>query len=137
MSSQTLLLIKPNAVEHKHIGHIISIVEENGFILRDLKIFKFSPANAEEFYIAHKGKEFYPRLLDFMCSGETVALLLTRSNAVNKLRELVGDADPQKREPNTIRSLYADGVTENAVHASDSDEAAKREIMLIFGYDVS
>lgn len=134
MTQKTLLLIKPNAVQAQHIGHIISIVEEHGFLLMDVKVLKFCNGLAEEFYIAHKGKEFYQRLLEFMCSGETVALLLKRTNAIEKLRELVGSADPAERAPNTIRHLYANGVTENAVHASDSEEAAKREIELIFGY---
>lgn len=133
MTDQTLFLIKPNAVQHKHIGHIISIVEENGFVLRNIKIIKFDCDSAGVFYAMHKGKEFYDRLVSFMCSGDTIALHLSRRNAVQKLRELVGDADPDKREQGTIRSLYAEGITENAVHASDSDEAAAREIELIFG----
>jgi len=59
-------------------------------------------------------------------------LLLERIDAVAKLRKLVGDADPNKRAPDTIRAMFADGVTENAVHASDSTLSAKREIALIF-----
>jgi len=133
MTDRSLLLIKPNAVQHHHVGHIISIVEDHGFKLRDIKIFQFSPPSAEEFYTAHRGKEFFERLISFMCSGETIALLLERNDAVELLRELVGDADPAKRAPHTIRASYAEGVTENAVHASDSIEAAKREIKLIFG----
>ena len=133
MTDRSLLLIKPNAVQHHHVGHIISIVEDHGFKLRDIKIFQFTSASAEEFYEAHRGKEFFERLVRFMCSGETIALLLERNDAVELLRELVGDADPAKRAPHTIRASYAEGVTENAVHASDSIAASKREIKLIFG----
>jgi len=133
MIDRSLLLIKPNAVQHHHVGHIISIVEEHGFQLRDIKIFQFTNASAEVFYEAHRGKEFFDRLIKFMCSGVTVALLLERNDAVEQLRELVGDADPTVRDPNSIRDRYADGITENAVHGSDSIEAAKREIRLIFG----
>lgn len=133
MTDRSLLLIKPNAVQHHHVGHIISIVEEHGFKLRDIRIFQFNPASADEFYSVHRGKEFFERLIRFMCSGETVALLLERHDAVHLLRELVGDADPAKREPHTIRARYAEGITENAVHGSDCDESAKREIKLIFG----
>jgi len=133
MNEQSLLLIKPNAVEHHHVGHIISIVEAHGFVITNIKVFKFERDRAEEFYAMHRGKEFYARLVSFMCSGDTIALLLEKKDAVAKLRDLVGDADPAKRLPGTIRALYADGVTENAVHASDSPEAAKREIGLVFG----
>lgn len=132
MIEQSLLLIKPDAVKKNHVGHIITIAEEQGFILKYIKVLQFDRESAAEFYMMHKGKEFYERLLDFMCSGTTVALLLERVDAVAKLRELVGDVDPDKRKPNTIRALFADGVTENAVHASDSPLSAKREIGLIF-----
>lgn len=133
MNEQTLLLIKPNAVHHKHIGHIISIIETRGFIIRNIKIFQFTTDSASDFYRDHRGKSFFDKLVSFMVSGTTVALLLEKKNAMADLRELVGDADPEKRKPGTIRSIYAEGVTENAVHASDSMENAHREIKLIFG----
>lgn len=134
MNEQSILLIKPNAVEHHHVGHIISIVEDNGFVMTNIKTMKFSRELAEDFYAMHRGKEFFERLVSFMCSGVTIAILLERNEAVMRLRDLVGDADPAKRTPGTIRSLYADGVTENAVHASDCIESAKREIKLVFGF---
>ncbi len=134
MNEQSLLLIKPNAVHHRHIGHIISIVEDRGFIIRNIKIFQFTPDSAREFYRDHRGKEFFERLVSFMISGPTVALLLEKKNAMAELRELVGDADPGKRNPDTIRSIYAEGITENAVHASDNMDSAYREINLIFGH---
>ena len=133
MNQQTLLLIKPNAVMHKHAGNIISIIETKAFLLRDIKVMQFTPETAAAFYQEHLGREFYDRLIKFMCSGTTIALLLEKANAVADLRELVGDTDPAKRKPGTIRHLYAEGITENAVHASDSPEHAQREIRLIFG----
>lgn len=132
MNQQTLLLIKPNAVLHRHAGEIIHMVEQSAFLMRDIKIMRFSRELAAEFYAEHLGKEFYQRLIDFMCSGETIAMLVEKENAVADLRKLVGDTDPAKREPGTIRALYAEGITENAVHASDSPDHAKREIGLIF-----
>jgi len=135
MSDKSLLLIKPNAIMHKHAGEIISMVESHAFLLRDIKILKFTPETAASFYQEHKGKEFYDRLIAFMCSGPTIALLLEKHDAVNSLRDLVGDTDPAKRKEHTIRYRFADGVTENAVHASDSIDHAKREIRLIFGYN--
>lgn len=133
MIEQTLLLIKPNAVLHKHAGEIISIIESHAFVLRNIKVIQFDRHFAALFYEEHRGKEFFERLLDFMCSGTTIALLLEKENAVSALRELVGDANPSKRKSGTIRDIYAEGITENAVHASDSLDHAKREIALVFG----
>lgn len=133
MSRQTLLLIKPNAFRNRHVGHIISILEEAGFNLLRIKEIRFTPESAAVFYDIHRGKEFFDRLVEFMCSAPSVALLLEKENAVEELRELIGDADPEKRRPGTIRDLYAEGVTENAVHASDSEASAERETRLIFG----
>jgi len=134
MIEQTLLLIKPNATLHKHAGEIISIIENQAFVLRDIRIMKFDRDSAAVFYQEHLGKEFYARLIDFMCSGTTLALLLEKENAVEALRDLIGDTNPAKRRKGTIRDLYAEGITENAVHASDSPAHAQREISLIFHY---
>lgn len=133
MNQRSLLLIKPNAVLHHHVGHIISILEEAGFILGGIKEFQFTDQSAGEFYAIHRGKEFFERLIAFMCSGPTVALIVEKENAVDDLRELIGEVDPAKRHAGTIRDLYAEGITENAVHASDSEENALREISLVFG----
>ena len=132
MKQQTLFLIKPNAVLHKHAGEIIQMVEHAAFLLQNIKLMRFDQESAAEFYIEHLGKEFYPRLIEFMCSGSIIAILLEKENAVADLRKLVGDTNPSKREPRTIRALFAESITENAVHASDSPEHAKREIRLIF-----
>ena len=132
MKEQTLLLIKPNATAQKHIGEIITIIERNGYDILKLRSFTFDLPLAHAFYEEHAGKEFFERLINFMTSGMTVAALLEKENAVADLRELVGDTYPERRKPGTIRAVYADNITENAVHASDSPMHAKREIALIF-----
>jgi len=132
MTEQTLMLIKPNAVEHRHIGQIIAIVEQHGFIIRDIRMFHFNEVLARRFYYVHEGKSFFDRLINFMTSGDTVALLLEKENAVMELRDLIGEVEPDKRKPGTIRYQYAEGMTENAVHASDKLENAAYEIHLIF-----
>ncbi|MCK9242459.1 MAG: nucleoside-diphosphate kinase [Candidatus Cloacimonetes bacterium] len=126
-------MIKPNAVMRGHVGQIITMLEDQGFAIVKMKLFRFDEELARIFYAEHIGKEFYPRLQRFMCSGNTVALLLERENAIKVLRELIGDLSPEKRKPGTIRALYGDGVTENGAHASDSLESAKRETEVIFG----
>ncbi|MDY6915486.1 MAG: nucleoside-diphosphate kinase [Candidatus Cloacimonadota bacterium] len=132
MEHDTLFLIKPNVTAQKKIGEILQIVEKNGFTIEMLKMFQMNQETAEKFYAEHKGKSFYHRLLDFMTSGKTVAAVLHRNNAVPVLRELIGDTDFHKARPGTIRFLYADSITRNAVHASDSIESANREINIIF-----
>ena len=132
MIQQTLLLIKPNATKKNNIGAILKMVARNNFVIEKLKIMKMDEPLAEKFYAEHFGRDFYPFLLEFMLSGKIVAVLLSRENAIPKLRELVGNTDFEKANLGTIRSLYADSYRENSVHASDSPESAKREISLIF-----
>lgn len=133
MIEQTLLLIKPNAVRDGHIGDIISVIEHDGFTIKKMKKMCFDGTLAAKFYQEHIGKGFYDRLLNFMCSGDSVALLLEKEDAIARLRELMGDVAPEKRKPGTIRALYGADVTENAVHGSDSPESAVREIGIVFG----
>jgi nucleoside-diphosphate kinase len=132
MTEQTLLLIKPNAVQKGHIGEIITIIEKHQFEILKIKSFRFDLPLAHKFYEEHAGKEFFHRLIDFMTSDMTVGVLLEKPHAVDMLRDLVGVTNPETRRPGTIRYMYADSVTRNAVHASDSHDHALREIALIF-----
>jgi nucleoside-diphosphate kinase len=132
MEHTTLLLIKPNATAKNQIGEILRMVEAHGFVIDNLKLFRFDTDLAEQFYDIHQGKPFFQRLIDFMTSGKTVAVVLHRNDAVAMLRKLVGDTDHTKAAPGTIRFLFGETITVNAVHASDSPENAAREIALIF-----
>ncbi len=132
MEHETLLLIKPNITAQNKVGEILAIVEKNGFIIDHLKMCIMTDDTAAKFYAEHRGKSFYNRLLAFMKSGKTVAAVLHRDDAVKKLRELVGNTDYKKARMGTIRRLYGETVTRNAVHASDSIEHAKKEIEIIF-----
>ena len=132
MKHNTLLLIKPNATAKNKIGAIIKMVEEHGFIVENLKMFRMDATLANEFYAEHVGKSFFEELMGFMLSGPIVAVVLHRDNAVTFLRELIGNTMFGKANPGTIRHLFADSSTQNAVHASDAIERAKVEIGLIF-----
>ncbi|HPR16804.1 MAG TPA: nucleoside-diphosphate kinase [Candidatus Cloacimonadota bacterium] len=132
MEHETLLLIKPDATARNLVGEILQMAEKNGFIIDHIKTLFMTDDLAAEFYQEHAGKEFYHRLINYMKSGKIVAVVLHRNNAVEKLRELVGDTDFQKARLGTIRKLYAETITRNSVHASDSIEHAAREIGLIF-----
>ena len=133
MKQQSLLLIKPNAVRHGHIGHIISLIEKGGYHLLALKLFRFDRELATQFYVEHVGKPFSDHLVEFMMSDDTVAIVVEKENAIQDLRDLIGAVEPEKRKPGTIRFLFGEGVTENGVHASDSEGSAIREIGVIFG----
>ncbi len=133
MMQTTLLLIKPNAVKNKNIGEIISIIEKDNFIIKDIRYFHFDENLINEFYHEHIGKPFFANLKTFMLSGITIAFKLERENAISRLRQINGDTDPSKREAGTIRDLYADSITANAVHSSDSEANAIRELGIIFG----
>ena len=132
MERHTLLLIKPDSTKKNHAGAILKIVEEHGFIIKELKMFQMDNETSSKFYAIHKGKDFYEKLLKFMRSGKTVAAVLQRDDAIQELRKLVGKTDYHNTKPETIRRIYGESITKNAVHASDSVEHAKTEIKIIF-----
>jgi nucleoside-diphosphate kinase len=129
---RTLLLIKPNVVEHHKIGAVISTLEENGLIIHNMRMETLTRERAERFYSVHRGKPFFENLVAFMTSGPMVALVLEHENAVEYVRNLIGNTDPSKAANGTIRHLYGESLTRNAVHASDSPGNAEKEISCIF-----
>ncbi|MFB6318805.1 nucleoside-diphosphate kinase [Saccharicrinis sp. FJH54] len=128
----TLTMIKPRAVEKNHIGPILGIINEHGFKIKAMKFTRLSKARAEQFYAVHKGKPFYETLTDFMSSGPIVAALLEHDNAVAEFRKLIGATNPDEAEEGTIRKLFAESMSHNAVHGSDSDENALIEAAFFF-----
>ena len=127
----TLLFIKPDGVKRKIIGEIISMLEKN-FTIGGIKMVKMSREMAEKFYEVHKGKEFFESLVDYVISGPIVAILLSGEDVISRLREIVGNTDPEKAKQGTIRRLYGIDIQKNTVHASDSPESARREIPFFF-----
>ena len=129
---ETLALIKPDAVKRNIIGHILLLIEKDGFIIKKMKMIKMSEEIAKSFYSVHSGKPFYNKLIEYMTSGNVVALVLEKDNAVLEYRQLIGATNPEEAEDNTIRKLYAIDQTYNSVHGSDSINSAKNEISIIF-----
>ena len=129
---ETLALIKPDAVERNIIGNILSLIEGDGFIIKKMKMMKMSNEVAKSFYSVHAEKPFYEKLVEYMTSGNIVALVLERDNAVLAYRQLIGATNPKEAEDNTIRKKYAIDKSYNSVHGSDSIENAKNEISIIF-----
>ncbi len=125
-------IIKPNAVRTGKSGPVLAMINEAGFEISAMKMIMLTVPQAEEFYEIHKEKPFFESLVEFMTSGPVIVMILRRENAVEEFRKLIGNTDPEKAEPGTIRKLYAVSVTMNAVHGSDSDENAQREADFFF-----
>jgi len=130
----TLALIKPDAVQRNIVGQIITMIENDGFLIKKMKLMKMSDELAKKFYAVHEGKEFFNKLIKYMTSGHIVALVLDKEDAISSYRKLIGSTDPKTAEENTIRKLFAIDKSFNSVHGSDSVENAQNEISIIFGY---
>ena len=125
---KTLGIVKPDAVAAGKLGAIAAHVEREGFRIRAGKLMRLSRAQAEAFYEVHRGRPFYEELVAFMTSGPCFPMALERGGAVTAFRTAIGATDPAEAGPGTIRKLYAESKGKNAVHGSDSDENAAREI---------
>ena len=129
---QTLAMIKPDAVQRNLIGSIIQLMEANKLVVKKIIMMKLSVSQAEKFYIIHKDKHFYSKLIEYMTSGQVVVILLEGDNAISAYRDLMGSTNPEEAEEKTIRKLYAVNTTYNSIHGSDSPENAKIEIDFFF-----
>lgn len=129
---RTLSIIKPDAVAKNVIGEIYSRFEKAGLRVVAAKMLRLSREQAEGFYAEHKGRPFFPALIDFMTSGPVTVQVLEGENAVLKNRELMGATNPQNAEPGTIRADFAESIDANAVHGSDAPASAAREIAYFF-----
>ena len=132
---QTLILLKPDAVQRRLVGQITARFEAKGLRLAGLKLVACPKELAEKHYAVHKGKPFYDSLLGFLTSGPTVAMVWEGREAVAVCRNLIGVTDGAKATPGTVRGDFAISVQNNLVHGSDSAENAATEIALWFRPD--
>ncbi|HSM04861.1 MAG TPA: nucleoside-diphosphate kinase [Longimicrobiales bacterium] len=130
--SRTLAIIKPDATGSGKAGKVLAHLEGAGFTVRALRLTHLSRAQAEEFYAVHRERPFYGELVEFMTSGPCVPIVLEAEDAVARLRDAIGATDPAEAAEGTVRKLYAESKGRNAIHASDSDENAAREIGFFF-----
>lgn len=128
----TFSIIKPDAYAAGNTGKILADILAAGFKLRGLKLIQMTRAEAEGFYAVHRERPFFGELVEYMISGPCLPLVLEKANAVEDFRKLIGATDPSKAEVGTIRQKYAQSIAANAVHGSDSDENALREISYFF-----
>ena len=129
---RTLSIIKPDAVAKNVIGKILARFEENGLKIIASKMLHLSKEQAGEFYAIHKERPFYAELVNYMTGGPVVVSVLEGSDAVALNRKLMGATDPKQADAGTIRADFADSISANAVHGSDSKENAMIEIKFFF-----
>ena len=132
MTERTLTIVKPDAVENRHVGHIVARLEEEGFAILAARKTLLSKKQAQAFYAVHRKRPFYRSLVAYMSSGPVYVLALERDNAVAHLRSVMGDTDAKKAKRGTIRKLYGESIERNAIHGSDSTANAAIELAFFF-----
>ena len=128
----TLGIVKPDAVANGHLGAILAHLERDRYRIRAGRLLRLTRPQAEAFYEVHRGRPFYDELVAFMTSGPCFPMALEKDDAVTAFRKTIGATDPAEAADGTIRKLYAESKGRNAVHGSDSDENAAREVAFFF-----
>lgn len=129
---RTLSIVKPDAVEKNIIGKVLSRFEKAGLKPVAIKMLLLSRQQAEGFYAEHRERPFFGELVDFMTSGPVVVQVLEGENAIAVNREIMGATNPANAKEGTIRKDFAESTGRNAVHGSDSEKSAAREIAYFF-----
>ncbi len=132
---QTLVIIKPDAVQRGLVGELIARYERKGLQIVAARMTRLSDAAARDLYSVHEGRDFYEPLVAFMTSGPVLAMVLEGRGAIEVVRELHGPTFGRKAPPGTVRGDYAMGRRHNCVHGSDSPPSARREIACLFEPD--
>ena len=132
MKDKTFAIIKPDAVKNGYTGKIYDRILKSDFSIIGAKLLQMTQDQAEGFYEVHKGKPFFNDLINFMTSGPCMVLALEKKDAVQSWRDTIGSTNPKEAAENTIRKDFATNVQENAVHGSDSNENAQKEIAFFF-----
>ncbi|MGI0026649.1 MAG: nucleoside-diphosphate kinase [Nitrosopumilaceae archaeon] len=132
MPEQSLFIVKPDGVERKLVGQILSRFENKGFKIVKLRMFTFTKEMAEEFYSDHASKPFFGELVSFITSGRVVAAVIEGNNAITTTRLMIGSTKSFEASPGSIRGDFGLGFTDNIIHASDSKESFEKEVSVIF-----
>jgi nucleoside-diphosphate kinase len=132
MSNRTFTIVKPDSVEKRNFGRIVSRLETEGFDVIAIKKMHLSDSQAQEFYAVHRERPFFSDLVTYMTSGPVYVAALQKENAVQALRDLMGATDPAKADEGSLRREFGESIERNAIHGSDSDDNANREIHFFF-----
>ena len=129
----TLVLLKPDAVQRGLVGELVSRIERRGLKLAAMKLISVTGEQAARLYAEHVDRPFYGNLTEYVTSSPLVAIVVKGEEAVALVRSLMGDTRPVDAAPGTVRGDYATSVSFNMIHGSDSTESAAREIDIFFG----
>ena len=132
---RTLILLKPDCLQKKNCGSVLSRFEAAGFTIRGCKMIHLRPTVLREHYAHIADKPFYPDVESFMSSTPVMALILEGTNVIECVREMLGVTDSRKAAPGTIRAEFGEDQMVNVAHASDSRETAEKEIWRFFNED--
>ena len=127
VTNKTFTMLKPDSVENGNIGAILEKITASGFRIVAMKLTQLTNADAEAFYAVHIERPFFGDLVQYMTRGPIVAAILEKENAVQDFRTLIGATNPADAAEGTIRNMFAESISQNAVHGSDSDENAAIE----------
>ncbi len=131
MSEKTLCIIKPDAVANNFVDKINEMIQSNGLSILKSKKIDISPEIAKQFYAEHSEKPFFSDLVNFITSGPVVVQILEGDSCITNYRNLMGATNPKEAKEGTIRKKFAESISKNAVHGSDSPESAVREIEIM------
>jgi len=129
---RSLVLVKPDAMQRGLAGVIISRLERRGLKIVAIKMLQMDKALAQRHYAIHQGKAFFNDLVEFITSSPIIAAVFEGEKAVEAIRQTMGETDPAKASPGTIRGDFGLDIGHNLVHGSDSTENAEKEISLFF-----
>ena len=123
-NNRTFTMLKPDSIDKGNIGPILEKITASGFRIVAMKLTQLTIPDAQTFYAIHKDRPFFEDLVSYMTSGPIVAAILEKENAVEDFRTLIGATNPAEAAEGTIRKIFAESISQNAVHGSDSDENA-------------
>lgn len=130
---RTFVMIKPDGVKRRLVGEVVARIESKGYRIVEMKMFTIDESLAKKHYAEHIEKPFFGELVEFVTSGPVVAMVIEGADAIAGMRQLMGATDPNEAVPGSIRGDFAQVITENIVHGSDSASSAEREVNLFFG----
>ncbi len=129
---RTLAIIKPDAVEKKYVGRILARIEEEGFAIVAMRMIRMTRREAEGFYAVHRERPFFGDLTAYMSSGQAVAIVLEKDDAIASWRRVMGATNPAEADKGTIRELFGESIERNATHGSDARETSAFETAYFF-----
>lgn len=132
----TFAMIKPGVTKRGETDEVLNKIESEGFEIIKKQKLTLTREKAEGFYAEHKLKPFFGKVIDYIVSGEVIPMILKKENAVLDFRKLLGNTNPELADEGTIRKIFGESKTDNAVHGSDCDESANREIEYFFGKNI-